>query len=84
MVMTLLAQLRLLALAMMLVGMMGSAPALAQKLGPDGAALLWDGDILRATSYPVSPIDTTGAGDCFNAAFLHFWLSGASPQTCPA
>jgi formate dehydrogenase subunit gamma len=37
MVMTLLAQLRLLALAMMLVGMMGSAPALAQKLGPDGA-----------------------------------------------
>jgi formate dehydrogenase subunit gamma len=37
MVMTLLAQLRLLALAMMLVGMMASAPALAQKLGPDGA-----------------------------------------------
>jgi formate dehydrogenase subunit gamma len=35
--MTLLAQLRLLALAIMLVGMMASAPALAQKLGPDGA-----------------------------------------------
>jgi formate dehydrogenase subunit gamma len=37
MVMTLLAQLRLFAFAMMLVGMMASAPASAQKLGPDGA-----------------------------------------------
>jgi formate dehydrogenase subunit gamma len=35
--MTLLAQLRLLALAIMLVGMMASTPVLAQKLGPDGA-----------------------------------------------
>jgi formate dehydrogenase subunit gamma len=37
MVMTLLAQLRLLAIAMMLVGSMASAPSFAQKLGPDGA-----------------------------------------------
>jgi formate dehydrogenase subunit gamma len=37
MVMTLLAQLRLLAIAMLLVGIMASVPALAQKLGPDGA-----------------------------------------------
>ena len=35
--MTLVAQLRLLALAMLLVGMMVSTQALAQKLGPDGA-----------------------------------------------
>jgi ribokinase len=54
----------------------------ALKLGPDGVAVLMAGEILRAGPYPVSPIDTTGAGDCFNAAFLHFWLSGASPQTC--
>src|SRR6202040_3474090 len=37
MVMTFLAQLRLLAIAMMLAGMMVSTPASAQKLGPDGA-----------------------------------------------
>src|ERR1700680_4182523 len=37
MVMTLLAQLRHLALAMMLAGLMVSTPASAQKLGPDGA-----------------------------------------------
>jgi formate dehydrogenase subunit gamma len=36
-VMTLLAKLRLLSLAMMLVAIMVSAPVLAQKLGPDGA-----------------------------------------------
>src|SRR6202790_3506108 len=37
MVMMFLARLRVLALAIMLVGMTASAPALAQKLGPDGA-----------------------------------------------
>jgi formate dehydrogenase subunit gamma len=37
MVMTFLAQLRCLALAMLLAGMMVSTPASAQKLGPDGA-----------------------------------------------
>jgi ribokinase len=52
------------------------------KLGPNGAALLWDGDILSAEAFPVKPIDTTGAGDCFNAGFLHFWLQSATPATC--
>jgi sugar/nucleoside kinase (ribokinase family) len=58
------------------------ARRVALKLGPDGAALLWDGEIMRAKSSPVKPIDTTGAGDCFNAGFLHFWLRGESPLTC--
>lgn len=58
------------------------ARRVALKLGPDGALMLWDGDILRAPPYPVKPVDTTGAGDCFNAGFLHFWLRGASPEAC--
>jgi sugar/nucleoside kinase (ribokinase family) len=58
------------------------ARRVALKLGADGAALLWDGDILEVKPYPVNAIDTTGAGDCFNAGFLHFWLRGASPLTC--
>ena len=58
------------------------ARRVALKLGPDGASLLWDGDILEVRSHPVTVIDTTGAGDCFNAGFLHYWLRGAPPTTC--
>ena len=58
------------------------ARRVALKLGPDGAALLWDGDIMRVKPCPVRPIDTTGAGDCFNAGFLHFWLQGEPPLAC--
>ena len=54
----------------------------ALKLGARGAALLWDGEILFASAPPVTPLDTTGAGDCFDAGFLHAWLRGASPELC--
>ena len=56
----------------------------ALKLGCRGAALLWQGDILFAPAHPVTPLDTTGAGDCFDAGFLHAWLKGESPETCLA
>ncbi len=58
------------------------AKRVALKLGAKGAALLWDGEVLRVDPYPVKPVDTIGAGDCFNAGFLHFWLNGAPPVTC--
>jgi sugar/nucleoside kinase (ribokinase family) len=58
------------------------ARRVALKLGADGAALLCDGDILQIEARPVTAIDATGAGDCFNAGFLHFWLRGESPLTC--
>jgi len=56
----------------------------ALKLGSCGAALLWDGEIVRATPHPVVPLDTTGAGDCFDAGFLHAWLHGETPAACLA
>jgi sugar/nucleoside kinase (ribokinase family) len=57
-------------------------PRVALKLGASGAALLWDGETWFDAALPVQPIDTTGAGDCFNAGFLHSWLKGDSPEVC--
>ena len=58
------------------------ANRVALKLGPRGAALLWDGAIVQVEPTPVTPLDTIGAGDSFDAGFLHFWLRGESPLTC--
>lgn len=33
---------------------------------------------------PIVPVDTTGAGDSYIAAFLHGWLSGAPPHVAGA
>jgi len=35
---------------------------------------LVDGAPLAVPALPVEPVDTTGAGDSFNAGFLHRWL----------
>jgi sugar/nucleoside kinase (ribokinase family) len=58
------------------------ARGVALKLGAQGAALLWGGGILRIEAHPGAPVDTTGAGDCFDAGFLHGWLAGEPPETC--
>jgi sugar/nucleoside kinase (ribokinase family) len=54
----------------------------ALKLGPGGAGLLWDGEIFWSGPRCVTPVDTTGAGDCFDAGFLYAWLKGDSPEMC--
>ncbi len=54
----------------------------ALKLGSAGAALLWDGEIMFCKPISVASIDTTGAGDCFDAGFLYAWLRGENPQNC--
>lgn len=48
------------------------------KLGRAGAVTRGNGRVERVPSCPVQPIDTTGAGDSFNAGFLHAWLRGDS------
>jgi sugar/nucleoside kinase (ribokinase family) len=52
------------------------------KLGKDGAMALDAGQVLHVPAYPVEPMDTTGAGDSFNAGFLHRWLQGAPLVEC--
>jgi sugar/nucleoside kinase (ribokinase family) len=46
------------------------------KLGPEGCMTLEDGQPLAVPAFRVDPVDTTGAGDSFDAGFLHAWLRG--------
>lgn len=52
------------------------------KLGGKGAALLWRRRELLTDPIEVDTVDTTGAGDCFNAGFIYGWLRGEAPQRC--
>lgn len=59
-------------------------PIVALKCGGDGAMLAVDDEVFSMPSPQVRVIDTTGAGDAFNAGFLDAWLDGAQPQACLA
>ena len=50
----------------------------AVKLGAAGSAA----EVLQVPSIALQPIDTTGAGDCFNAGFLDAWLHNQPIETC--
>jgi sugar/nucleoside kinase (ribokinase family) len=52
------------------------------KLGGRGAALLWRRRQFLTDAFPVKTLDTTGAGDCFNAGFIFAQLRGDKPQRC--
>lgn len=60
------------------------APVTVIKRGDLGATLLSRDETLTAPAVAANVVDTTGAGDAFNAGFLSSWLSGAPPQTCLA
>lgn len=57
-------------------------PIVALKCGGDGALLAAGGATLRLPSPRVTVVDTTGAGDAFNAGFLHAWLNSSEPELC--
>jgi sugar/nucleoside kinase (ribokinase family) len=52
------------------------------KAGRDGAYAMADGKIVHAPAIPVTPVDTTGAGDCFNAGFIKAWLESRTVEEC--
>jgi sugar/nucleoside kinase (ribokinase family) len=54
----------------------------ALKMGGEGAALLFNEEVIFQESGRVDAVDTTGAGDCFDAGFLYAWLRGMSPRQC--
>lgn len=59
----------------------GVAHALV-KLGPAGAVMMSKGREYRAAPPAVELVDTTGAGDAFDAGFIHALLQGLPPQQC--
>ncbi len=60
-------------------GRSDGGPIVAVKLGAAGAlACRVDGPMVRVPAMLVEPLDTTGAGDSFDAGFLRAWLDGGS------
>jgi len=52
------------------------------KLGDKGACSIWNGEEIFQPVYKVRNIDTTGAGDSFNAGFLYAYLQGKEIRDC--
>lgn len=55
------------------------------KCGSDGAVMLdRAGSLVREPAHPppTGVVDSTGAGDSFDAGFLHAWLAGMSSHEC--
>ena len=59
------------------------ATRVVAKLGAEGAMTIDDeGRLLRVPAPAVKVADTTGAGDSFDAGFLHAWLKGEKLVDC--
>lgn len=66
--------------------LLGLGPrVVAMKLGADGGlAVDANGRSVHAGPLPVTPIDTTGAGDSFDAGFVMAWVQGRSLEAATA
>ena len=52
------------------------------KRGADGATVADQSGVLHVQATPVQPVETTGAGDSFNAGFVMALLDGDSIEEC--
>ncbi|WP_426700186.1 carbohydrate kinase family protein [Rhodanobacter sp. Col0626] len=52
------------------------------KRGQRGCASLDHGRLHEVPAFAVDPVDSTGAGDSFDAGFLHAWLRGLPLHDC--
>ncbi|MBZ6078556.1 carbohydrate kinase family protein [Microvirga puerhi] len=59
----------------------GHFPLIVLKIGAEGGVLARGGDRISLAAPRVPVVDTTGAGDAFNAGFLHCWLEGRDDQS---
>jgi 2-dehydro-3-deoxygluconokinase len=60
-------------------------PEIAVKLGADGARVAWAGESEHVPAVAdVEIVDSTGAGDAFDAAYLHARITGSDPPAAAA
>lgn len=52
------------------------------KIGEEGAVWVMPDKELHVAAPKAKVVDTTGAGDSFNAGFLVAWMDGESPEQC--
>jgi hypothetical protein len=57
-------------------------PLVVIKDGNKGSLAYSKDTFYHIPGIPIAPIDTTGAGDNFDAGFLYAWLNGQSIETC--
>ncbi len=65
-----------------LVALSSRVPCIAAKCGPAGALLQIGDNLSRIPPIRVTPVDTIGAGDSFDAGFLYGYVRGADPLDC--
>lgn len=54
------------------------------KCGPKGAVGKWGDQVVEQETFDLEPVDTTGAGDSFNAGFIYGFLNGYGLEKCMA
>jgi sugar/nucleoside kinase (ribokinase family) len=59
-----------------------SVQCIVVKAGSEGAFIRYRGEIERHRGFKVDVQDTSCAGDCFDAGFLHGWLRGEDLRRC--
>jgi sugar/nucleoside kinase (ribokinase family) len=59
-----------------------TVPLIVVKCGASGARAIYRGQELFASGNRVDTVDAIGAGDSFNAGFLHRWLRGGDLEAC--
>ncbi|KRE49932.1 carbohydrate kinase family protein [Paenibacillus sp. Soil724D2] len=62
--------------------MSGFCKHVVVKLGPKGAVAMKDGLQSSCPGFSVKALDTTGAGDSFNAGYIYGFLTGLNVETC--
>ena len=57
-------------------------PTVIIKCGGEGAFMQFGSEQIHVPAVPVDVVDTTGAGDSFNAGFIYAYLQGNSLDVC--